>query len=428
MEKKKLLIFPAGTEIAFEILNALKYSKFVEIYGGTSADDHSEFVYKRLIKGFPYIEDPGFLDFLNQVIRENGIDCVYPAHDSASVFFSEHRDEIQAQVIIAEPFTTTVCRSKAKTYRYLSEYDFIPKTYPDAESIESYPVFVKPSVGQGSKGACKIGSRRELEEALGADKNLVICEYLPGMEYTVDCFTDGKGKLLACKFRDRERIRSGIAVRSKSLECPEEVQNIAHILNGRFAFKGAWFFQIKLAQNGRYKLLEISPRIPGTMGLSRNSGINFPLLTLFVFWGYDVSVLDNHYDIILDRAFYSAYRVDIEYSDIYLDFDDTVTLNGAVNPDVMRFIYQSVNKGKKIHLLSRHAGDLVNDLEKLHIDKGLFAEITVLSGEDEKWNHIHEKNAVFIDDSFAERKKVKEKTGIPVFDVDMIECLIDWRM
>ena len=84
MEKKKLLIFPAGTEIAFEILNALKYSKFVEIYGGTSADDHSEFVYKRLIKGFPYIEDPGFLDFLNQVIRENGIDCVYPAHDSAS--------------------------------------------------------------------------------------------------------------------------------------------------------------------------------------------------------------------------------------------------------------------------------------------------------------------------------------------------------
>ena len=303
MEKKKLLIFPAGTEIAFEILNALKYSKFVEIYGGTSADDHSEFVYKRLVKGFPYIEEPGFLDFLNQVIRENGIDCVYPAHDSASVFFSEHRDEIQAQVIIAEPFTTTVCRSKAETYRYLSEYDFIPKTYPDAESIESYPVFVKPSVGQGAKGACKIGSRRELEETLETDKDLVICEYLPGMEYTVDCFTDGKGKLLACKFRDRERIRSGIAVRSKSLECPEEVQNIAHILNGRFAFKGAWFFQIKLAQNGRYKLLEISPRIPGTMGLSRNSGINFPLLTLFVFWGYDVSVLDNHYDIILDRSF-----------------------------------------------------------------------------------------------------------------------------
>ena len=87
MEKKKLLIFPAGTEIAFEILNALKYSKFVEIYGGTSADDHAEFVYKKLIKGFPYITDPGFLAFLNRVIDENRIECIYPAHDSASVFF-----------------------------------------------------------------------------------------------------------------------------------------------------------------------------------------------------------------------------------------------------------------------------------------------------------------------------------------------------
>lgn len=35
--KKRVLIFPAGTEIAFEIVNALKYSKFVEIYGGIRA-------------------------------------------------------------------------------------------------------------------------------------------------------------------------------------------------------------------------------------------------------------------------------------------------------------------------------------------------------------------------------------------------------
>ena len=41
MCRKKILIFPAGTEIAFEIFNALKYSKFVELFGGTSANDHS---------------------------------------------------------------------------------------------------------------------------------------------------------------------------------------------------------------------------------------------------------------------------------------------------------------------------------------------------------------------------------------------------
>ena len=110
--KKKVLIFPAGTEIAFEILNALKYSKFVEIYGGTSASDHAEFVYKNLIEGFPYVDEPTFLEYLNRAIDKYQIDCVYPAHDSVSVFFSDHADEIHAQVIIADAFTTNICRSK----------------------------------------------------------------------------------------------------------------------------------------------------------------------------------------------------------------------------------------------------------------------------------------------------------------------------
>ena len=86
MSKKKLLIFPAGTEIAFEILNALKNSKFVEIYGGASIDDHSEFVYKNLIKGFPYADSDKLVDYLNQVIEEYGIEFIYPAHDDASVY------------------------------------------------------------------------------------------------------------------------------------------------------------------------------------------------------------------------------------------------------------------------------------------------------------------------------------------------------
>lgn len=426
--KKKLLIFPAGTEIAFEIVNALKYSKFVELYGGTSADDHSEFVYKNLIKGFPYVNDDRFLDYLNNVIDIYEIDCIYPAHDSVSVYLSDKCDEIHAQVIIADKETTNICRSKKATYKYLGDYSFIPKTYENADLVESYPVFVKPTVGQGSNGARKVASREELEEAIKQDDSLVICEYLPGMEYTVDCFTDNKGNLLVNKFRNRERIRNGIAVRSSQITTPSEISEIAQILNQKFRFIGAWFFQVKQDSNGKYKLLEISPRIPGTMGLSRNTGINFPMLTLFTFWGFDVSVIDNGYGITLDRAFYSAYKIDITYEYVYLDYDDTITINGMVNPDVMRFVYQSVNKGKKIIILSKHQTNLIEDMKKLYIDIGLFQDVKVIDNKDEKYKYITEKDSIFIDDSFAERKKVRDNVGIPVFDVDMIESLIDWRV
>ena len=70
----------------------------------------------------------------------------------------------------------------------------------------------------------------------------------------------------------------------------------------------------------------------------------------------------------------------------------------------------------------------MKDLETYHIDKGLFQSIIVIGNDEEKYNYIKEEKAIFIDDSFAERKKVKDKLGIPVFDVDMIESLIDWRM
>lgn len=427
MKPKNLLIFPAGTEIAFEILNALKYSKFVKIYGGTSVADHSEFVYKNLITGFPFVTEPNFIDFLNDVIDREKIDCIYPAHDSVCMFLSEHLSKINAQVIISDYETVKICRSKAETYKFFEGESFLPITYSTVEQVNQYPVFVKPTIGQGAIGTKKINNKYELEEAIREDSTLVICEYLSGSEYTIDCFTDRHGKLRVVKFRERQRIRAGISVRSQKIEPNEDVMEIATIINKNLKMRGAWFFQVKRNREGRYILMEISPRIPGTMGLSRNEGINFPMLTLFDFWDFDVNIIDNGYDIIVDRAFYSAYQINIEYEHIYMDYDDTLVIGGKTNADLMRFIYQAVNNGKKIHLLSKHIGNIYEDMQKAMISDRLFEEIIVISPEDEKCNFIKEKNAIFIDDSFAERMVIHNVCKIPVFDVDMVESLIDWK-
>jgi hypothetical protein len=151
------------------------------------------------------------------------------------------------------------------------------------------------------------------------------------------------------------------------------------------------------------------------------------MLTLFTFWGYPVSIIENDYDIVLDRAFYSAFKIDFEYDTVYLDYDDTLVLGDQVNADVMRFLFQARNAGKRIILLSKHATDIYVDLKKAGISEDLFEKIIVLSREEEKSDYITEKKAIFIDDSFAERKRIKDRCGIPVFDVDMIESLIDWR-
>lgn len=426
--RKKVLVFPAGTEIAFEIHNALKYSKFVELYGASSVSCHAEFLFKNYIEGVPFPGDPGLIDALNKIVDEYGIDLIYPAHDSACLTLTEEQDKLHCKVVTSPIETVDTCRSKTKTYEFFKGEEFIPKTFASADDVKNYPVFCKPAVGQGSEGAMKVTDRDDLEKLLAGDEQYVICEYLPGDEYTVDCFTDRNGKLRSALIRRRERIRSGIAVRSRIIPMEDSVMKIAEKINSKMVFSGAWFFQLKRNTEGEFRLLEISARIPGTMGTTRNLGINYPMLTIFDMLGYDIDIINNGQDVLLDRAFISRYQTSVKYDKVYLDFDDTLYLDDKVNITMISFVYQCFNKGIPVILLTKHAKDIYDSLDKFRISKDLFAEIIHIEKDRDKSEYITAKDAIFIDDSFAERKNIHDKLGIPVYDLDMIESLIDWRM
>ena len=294
---KNILIFPAGTEIALEIHNALRYSKFVRLFGGTSRACHAQFVFERCIENMPFVDDESFVDAINAVVDEYGIDYIYPAHDSVLTKLAIERERLHAVLVAAETETVEICRSKNKTYAHLAGADYLPRSYKSADEVPGYPVFIKPSVGQGAEGARRVEDELRLREALSEGVEYAICEYLPGREFTVDCFTDKNGALRLVSPRSRARIRAGISVRSEHFEADERVQAIAEDINRRFSFMGAWFFQLKENAEGEYRLMEVAPRIAGTMAVTRNTGANLPMLTLFTLWGYDVELIRNDYQI-----------------------------------------------------------------------------------------------------------------------------------
>ena len=425
-EVRKVLVFPAGTEIAFEIHHALRYSKFVRLYGATSVACHADLVFENCVEGLPYVDEPGLIERLNQVIDELEIDYIYPAHDSAVLTLTREQERLHAPVVTSALETVEICRSKNLTYDYLRGAEYLPRFYACLDEIREYPVFIKPSVGQGSVGARRIDSRAALEEALADGVEYAICEYLPGQEFTVDCFTDRHGDLRYVGPRSRDRIRSGIAVRSHFLPEDQRINAIAEDLNRRFRFNGAWFFQLKENGQGQLRLMEVAPRIAGTMGATRNRGVNMPLLTLYNMWGFDVDIINNGNELLLDRAFISRFKAGIHYENVYVDFDDTLVLRGQVNPELMAFLYQARNQGKKLFLISKHVGDLEGELRRFCIHPGLFDQIIRLDQSESKLPYI-QAGYIFIDDSFAERRRIHEGCGVPVFDLDMIESLIDWR-
>ena len=68
--------------------------------------------------------------------------------------------------------------------------------------------------------------------------------------------------------------------------------------------------------------------------------------------------------------------------------------------------------------------DLEAELKQYRMT-GVFDEIIHLQREAQKADYVTEKQAIFIDDSYGERRAVAQRCGIPVFDTHMIECLLE---
>jgi hypothetical protein len=58
----------------------------------------------------------------------------------------------------------------------------------------------------------------------------------------------------------------------------------------------------------------------------------------------------------------------------------------------------------------------------------LFDQVIHLKADGSKADHIIDRPAVFIDDSFRERQDVALRTGVPSFDPSMAEMLCDDRV
>ena len=424
-QKRNILVFPCGSEIALDIHSSVKYSTYFNLIGANSVDDHGKYVFDDYIDGIPFVNDPEFIPTLAKIVKERNIDAIYPAMDTVITMTKLHEEELGCKVIAPLAETTEICLSKKLTYEKLQGVVNIPKVYdPLSISSEEFPVFAKPIVGYSAKGTKKLNSQEEVNAFLEGKVNMLVVEYLPGEEFTVDCFTDKEGNLLYSGARKRNRVSNGISVNTYFAENQNEFEELATKINSKIRFRGAWFYQVKRNKNGNLTLLEIAARLGGSSLLSRAIGVNFALLTLFDAFDYKVGVFKNDYEVVLDRALESKYKTNLVFDSVYCDYDDCLILDKTkVNVELVKFLYKCLNENKKIYLLSKHEHtDLNEELRHFRLEH-LFDEIIHIDPMANKADYIMDSRPIFIDDSNAERLNIKHKLNIPVFAPEMIDVL-----
>lgn len=425
-EPWRVLLFPGGTEIALELREALAACKEVRLFSaGIGGSNHAPFAFRHHTV-VPLVGQPGWLEALQRLIREERLTHIFPAHDDALVALAENAAALAPARIVTSPVATCrLTRSKVDTHAALAAAVPTPRRFTRVEDVTSFPIFLKPDRGQGAQRTARADDAAQARELLREDPDRTLWEFLPGEEYTVDCFSDRDGGLLYASGRRRCRVRSGIAMHSQLVDDPifaDYARRIAQVL----PLWGAWFYQVKRDAAGTLRLLEVAPRVGGTSALSRARGVNLPLLSLFEAERRPLAVRPGPQVVEIDRALRNRFRHNLEFRTVYLDYDDTVVVHDRVNVDVIRFAYQCIDRGIRVVLLTRHAGDLAAELERRRLDR-LFDAVVHLRAGESKATQVVDRPALFIDDSFAEREAVRAATDAAVADPTMIDLFLDDR-
>jgi carbamoyl-phosphate synthase large subunit len=424
--KWRVLIFPGGTEIALELRQALSWCKEVQLFSaGAPVSQHSSLVFRHHFEA-PMVSSKGWLERIVQLVEQKAISHIFPAHDDALLELCENAQRIPAKIITSPLRTCRITRSKSATIKYFENILPVPNVFETPDAVAAFPVFVKPDRGQGSQQTAIARNAEELQVLVKQDSSRIVCEYLSGSEYTIDCFSDRERGLLYINGRERRRVRSGIAMDSVPIRLPE-FKRYAELISKNLELHGAWFFQLKKNAEGDLKLLEIAPRVGGTSALTRVCGVNLPLLSLYEADRIKVEILEQSFEAQIDRALINRYKHSLEFDELYVDFDDTFIVREQLNLNLVKLVFQAIDRGIRVILLTRCAGDLPARLRRWRLE-GLFDDVIHLREGEPKSEFIKSTRAILIDDSFRERLEVHREKGIPVFDSSMIELLLDDRI
>jgi len=423
MPKLNVLVFPYGTEISYEILRSLKNHKLFQTVPASSDPALAEF--EPGIHIVPYVIHSQFSrEILKLVDREN-IDVVVPAHDDVALIFSEMNWPSNVRVVGHSSYVNKIVRNKDRAYQYFEGKLDLPKVFHLDEQLD-LPIFIKPKIGQGSRCAHKVMTPLELEyySEKYSLSDFVISEYLPGTEYTVDCFSV-RGNLRYSGARERQSVINGIASVScfvKDEHMYLKLKGMAKIISDSLGMDGLWFFQAKLNSDGDPALLEIGARTSGTVMLNRFAGVNLVEIAVFYAIGENVSIPKPDFDVVLRRTLVPKCKVYTGYKKLYVDFDDTLLLNeSTINAELMAVVFKAKNRGISVSIITKNQKRNLAKVLNFFGVSSVFDEIIHLPPDGDKSLYASE-GALFIDDSFSERESVVSKGAVAI-GLDMLDSV-----
>jgi len=264
---------------------------------------------------------PHYIEAMLKYCTQNSIELIIPCSDEELIPLSRHKQAFErsgCKILSSSEETLQTVLNKPKLFKFCIDNgmcDYIPNFYRcknknqllsayNQLAEKGFNVCVKPAKAHGSRGFRVISDKPlsmhdffnkkpdihsisigDLCKTLTCDfPELMVMEYLSGVEYSVDCFARKEDFL--CVPRTREVIKDGICV-SGVVTKNEELIAVSKKLYKKLGLKYNANLQFRYDDGGNPKLLEINPRFSGTMEHCRAAGVNFVEVALHEILGME---------------------------------------------------------------------------------------------------------------------------------------------
>lgn len=255
-------------------------------------------------------EDPEeFVDTIVQELKRGDYDMLLPVEGGTVQTTIKYKSRFEEYTTV--PFLPyeqlKVGLNKQKTIEAARELDIPhPKTIFSDENNEKsidaigdtlgYPVVVKPAEGDGRRGVSICNSPKRLEQVAQqthkSHGSFLFQEFIPhGGERGVYTFYNRSGELSAVTVQKRLRSsppEGGASTYRETIEDPALVSLSDEFLSG-LDWQGVAMVEFRIdSRTNQPKLMEINPRLWGSLALSVYAGVDFPYLLYRLSIGDDI--------------------------------------------------------------------------------------------------------------------------------------------
>jgi len=226
------------------------------------------------------------------IIKKHNIDIVIPCNDASVEFFSKNKHLFDVPIVCPTFEQFALFRDKLHTIRLAEKLSIrVPQTiyeeelgklYAALREIDRFPVVIKPRKSEGSRGLYYAKNFEELRNIITSEYVEkygwpLIQEYIPGREAVGASFMykDGKQVFHICHRRIRQYPVSGGPSTLAESVYDKEAEETGKRLLDSVSWSGLAMVEFKRdPRSNELVLMEVNPRMWGTIGLAIVSGLD----------------------------------------------------------------------------------------------------------------------------------------------------------